>query len=351
MTSLAKLTETIINGTALQERAGDAIAQQQALAVYKAYVKYLKGHGPLGFTYSKIDRKPIINLRGRVLTRFTGRDDLTEPLRKLTLEISTELFKAASGELVSAGENSILMLQPSHYKVPKNPIRKGKINTLLDMTEEEIGVFLLGSVKDSRNIFLHELTHWLDRLRMGSAAWTQALRDHASNIKDKSKGPGKYYNHPIELNAFFQSYAAEVRDRFDETFNDDDPEWVVVGLEDYLDMSIPEKVTEFMQLLTREISSGLSPESKKRFKKRAAGLYQDLKARAVTKMQEIAAEGGENGEYAQDVLQRTGHKVARSRRAYESLSPLGQVIESMTRTAPQGLPLSAIVDWIATPGA
>jgi len=80
----------------------------------------------------------------------------------------------------------------------------------------------LDMAKKARKKIIHELTHHLDRVRMGEG-WTEAEKGYKTPDQD----PAAYYNDPIEMKAFFQDAIDPFVQEFDEAMaavKPDDPE-------------------------------------------------------------------------------------------------------------------------------
>ena len=74
-------------------------------------------------------------------------------------------------------------------------------------------------VRQRREVIIHELVHHLDGHRVKEDDWAAAHLDY----KDPKEDPKGYYNHPVEMNAFFQMGADKVTAEYLKLVADLDP--------------------------------------------------------------------------------------------------------------------------------
>jgi len=83
------------------------------------------------------------------------------------------------------------------------------IRTLLRVDDLNYKLLVKRAVEKNKKQIVHELTHHLDYLRMGGG-WDEAERSYKTPEEDAEA----YYNHPLEMNAYFQMGASPVVEEY-----------------------------------------------------------------------------------------------------------------------------------------
>ena len=140
-------------------------------------------------------------------------------------------------------------------------------------------------LESKRNDFIHEFIHYLDRNRIGEAAGAvQRQARDAVGAEDADA----YYNNPMEYNARFQEMSAWVFDNIDNIAQRRDPE-----IRDRRFRALYPDFNAFYRTVVdlrlgpgsslASFWSALTPDNKKRLKKRIAQLWQDVQQYAQEK--------------------------------------------------------------------
>jgi hypothetical protein len=132
-----------------------------------------------------------------------------------------------------------------------------------------------------REVFFHEVTHMLDEVRFSLPEKEQ----HAAS-KSQAQWAKKYFNSPVELNAYYQAVAVDA-DYYCRKWFGDDAAGSAAEKRDAFSMVFGETaqnyVTAFLEAYRKHVGwSGWSVttiKNRKRLIKRAAGLWEHLKAK------------------------------------------------------------------------
>lgn len=125
--------------------------------------------------------------------------------------------------------------------------------------------FLQSQLRKRKSVFIHETTHYIDHQRK---AWS---------VGDYKTEGAEYFNQPVELNAYFQQASSEFQDYYDSLKGDD----LVWDLGGFFHASADELWGEFEQRIHPKVWENLTPQNRKRFRKRAGQLFMRLKKDAA----------------------------------------------------------------------
>ena len=144
----------------------------------------------------------------------------------------------------------------------------------------------LKAMKKHKNVIIHELIHYMDSRRMGQKSWTSALKNYMLPDKDTVA----YFNHPVELNAYFLQALLDVSEGIEESLsninpqkNDNSHQVAVMELDDWLvDYGKFQNFQKkFWRAYHKVAKQFLTPQNKRRQDKRIydtwSKLHQEIK--------------------------------------------------------------------------
>jgi len=240
----------------------DREAVREAQDIYKALVKFLK-------------------TVGRVTTDRKGRPKV-EGVWFLRLPMGLSIhFDFKDGETYYDNDGNLVVSPRMAWKYK-------------DMPPVEAALKLL--YKD-RDRVIHELTHHVDRMRMGKG-WGEAAKGYRTPDQDATA----YFNDPREMNAYFHQGIDKVVAELDEVMpllkpgavRDRDHDWAVVMLEEFATMTFDEFFDRVKRgwptkSFFRQVGfwEALTPKNKRRIKKRVYDLYAKLRKESRDKIREL----------------------------------------------------------------
>jgi len=265
----------------LIERAQDTELQRRAALLYRALVKALDK--PIEAVLMRSRQTGHMVFRIRPFGRVSGVRDA----RHLALDVpvrhdQTSLWPLERPEGIT---RYVLTWRPTIVYLPRGTTSLGQVSI------RELRELLSRAVVQDREKLMHELTHFIDIVRLGKERWRAADRGYKTDTEDLER----YANHPIELNAYYQQIAAAEREDFDIALNGDDPVW---DLWQWADFDVKEAVGRFTSKIQRHIWQQMTEKNKRRFRKRAAMFYDEIRQQAREKLHELAADGDEDAQYA-----------------------------------------------------
>lgn len=153
-----------------------------------------------------------------------------------------------------------------------------------------------------KSSLVHEITHILDKDRIGQEGWSSGGASYKSPEQDVEA----YSNHPFELNAYFMEALLSVSEPVDQALADlesgRDTESALLSFWDFLDLSFVSFARKALRALPRNVAMSLTEENKRRMKKRLYQWWSDKKAEVRARIQVEAEKGGEFSELAQMLL-------------------------------------------------
>lgn len=230
----------------LAARGQDMANAQLAREIYDGLIEYLRGSPDIKFNYS--------TQNAVVEASDFGDGPLYQRLTFL-VGVGSGIYYDASRQVVFVG---VPVLDPSSGEAQAK-------RTLLSVP--------------LRSPLLHELTHHVDARRM-RGGWGKAEK----NYVDPKEDPEGYFNHPLEMNAYFQqgvaSYTSDWKDILKD-FTPDDPneDAHAVALMNMMDMeklSWREFLASVLRVLPSQFWGYLTQENKRRFTKRVYDLYDEI---------------------------------------------------------------------------
>ena len=148
----------------------------------------------------------------------------------------------------------------------------------------------------ARKALIHELTHHIDRGRVGQEGWDAASRSYPENARGLDKRV-EYFNHPIETNAYFQQAADALSEVFKSQFralkpdrpNDSGHQVAVMELSDLALWTFDTFFDKIQKQWPRDMWKALTPDNQRRFKARAFEVYELLVGEARERFKDLVA--------------------------------------------------------------
>ena len=156
----------------------------------------------------------------------------------------------------------------------------------------------LEGVKKHKNVLIHELIHYVDTRRIGDAGWEKSLK----NYKSPDEDPVAYFNHPLELNAYFLQALSEMTAKIEETLseinprkNDNTHQTAVWSLDDWLNdyKDFKKFRRSFWAGYHFEAKKHLTSKNKRRQDKRVYDTWSKLYRKAQKTMDYLLKSGDE----------------------------------------------------------
>jgi hypothetical protein len=169
----------------------------------------------------------------------------------------------------------------TYYSAKKDVLYIGAYRYIADGGQGEPWEIALLLAKQAKSNIIHELTHFLDNQRMGEG-WDEASKSYP----DPKKDPVGYFNHPIELNAYFMQGLAGASEETQEALRDiskgnlgEDSHFLGRwALRDWLqDETFTKFLKKFWRAMPRGVAENLTRENKKRLEGRAYQAWDDLR--------------------------------------------------------------------------
>jgi len=163
-------------------------------------------------------------------------------------------------------------------------------------------------VTQSKDAIIHELTHYLDRIRLGNQNADKAIRNF-KRVSPFGKVP-RYVNHPVETNAFFQMVAHKYQEELDSYLEDmkniEDDEYAsyIANLIEMVvkELSDPRFHDYFLRDLSPSFVEALTLNKRKSLLKRIYDLQQRLLGKARAALKEINARSSKTVKVVQAAL-------------------------------------------------
>lgn len=157
---------------------------------------------------------------------------------------------------------------------------------------------LKGTVKTLKKQIVHELVHHFDHLRM-EGGWGEADKSYV-NPQEDSAG---YYNHPLEMNAYFQQGAQEKVDEWQELKSRLDPttgpdnegdnthQGAVWRIDDFSNATYQTFLQSWKQGVGRTFWQNLTPKNQRRMQKRVYDLWYRITSEAKKIIKDLKRRG------------------------------------------------------------
>lgn len=129
---------------------------------------------------------------------------------------------------------------------------------------ENVRLFVPSFLEKNRSSYVHEFIHFLDRRRLKGK-----IKRISSTLR---AGAEKYFNQPLELNAYIQQAFDSIEESIADLELTRDDARVVMG-------GSPQALAREIESQTKEFVDALTPENRKKFLKRVAQLWDDVLAR------------------------------------------------------------------------
>ena len=145
-------------------------------------------------------------------------------------------------------------------------------------------------VKRSKGKIIHELVHHIDYQRM-KGGWDEAEKSYVGLFQDKAK----YFNHPIEMNAYFQQGSAPVMEEYKELLaglrpdkpEDTDHQLAVWNLGDMAVTPFNGFFKDWKRHLLPDFWPSLTKANQRRMQKRVYDLYDHVVVGAQRRLKEL----------------------------------------------------------------
>ena len=160
----------------------------------------------------------------------------------------------------------------------------------------------LRAVEWKRTALIHEITHALDYKRFGTTRWKAAVKSYP---KEPRTARPAYYNHPVELNAYFQQALAYATHKLTIALDEiggqyeNDRQAGVWKLYDYLQAN--DTFDKFWAVMARQLQvvdsiafmENVNAPNLRKFKRRAYGVWAEAMGNAQEAFDRLLAQGDE----------------------------------------------------------
>jgi hypothetical protein len=161
-----------------------------------------------------------------------------------------------------------------------------------DVDMSDLSSVMVQIVKDEKSTISHEIVHFLDRHRMGRG-WEEAGKSY----KTPDQNEAAYYNHPLELNAYFIQAYHEITQPLEDLFrkinpskNDDAHQVAVMNLWEWYELYGVD-FKKFRDLFWRKahwkFKKIVTPDNRKRLDKRLYDSWYKLKTQSRRVMDDL----------------------------------------------------------------